>query len=212
MLYSLLKKYLRVTSVSREKASSESILGSQGVADLQQDDFKTFSMLFELVSEFLSVLNLTGEWKEEGEGRGKGKAGPGKKALRGVPILTGTYSPELLLEKMRRKYKVRSDFVTDREYGDYVKSVLRPEMRIKACQSYESIHEGDTGVYKCCNDGTPPVQCTWDHLGGDTYWVYWYQIEMLSDGPLREREREGVCICSVVCNMHGSPGWNPVVS
>ena len=50
---------------------------------------------------------------------------------------------------------------------------------MKARGSYESVSEGDYGVYRQTNNGHPPAQFAWDGLGGDTYWLWWHQVEIL---------------------------------
>ena len=75
---------------------------------------------------------------------------------------------------------------------------MRPGMRVKAVVTYESVREGDRGEYRQTNNGTPPAQFAWDGLGGETYWVYWHQVELL---PLERGQQEsdgGVCLCVCV--------------
>ena len=141
--------------------------------------------------------------------------------LRGSSIFTGTMSAHgrLGFEKiLKKQYKCRKDFETDREYGNYVKSVMEVGMKVRARVSFESINEGDIGEFKRSNSGSPPAQFSWVGLAGNTYWVYWHQVEILTDTPLltsksssdktgdytrRERERGGrertrVCVCVCV--------------
>ena len=61
--------------------------------------------------------------------------------------------------------------------------------------NYESVSAGDYGVYRQTNNGHPPAQFAWDGLGGDTYWLWWYQVEILppiSDSLDDDDEGEGV--------------------
>ena len=52
-------------------------------------------------------------------------------------------------------------------------------MKVRATSSYESVREGDYGVYQQMNDGKPPAQFRWEGLGGETYWVWWSMVEIL---------------------------------
>ena len=83
------------------------------------------------------------------------------------------------LKKARRAFKKRSDFQSEQEYALYVKDTIRPGMKVKAIATYESVNEGDRGEYRQTNNGTLPTQFAWDGLGGETYWVYWHQVELL---------------------------------
>lgn len=92
-------------------------------------------------------------------------------------------------KKKKNPYKKREDFNNDRDYGKYVKSVLKPEMKVRSRCNYESVSEGDFGIYKQTNDGTPPAQFEWEGMGGDTYWVYWHMVDLLP--PSSDIEEEG---------------------
>ncbi len=61
-------------------------------------------------------------------------------------------------------------------------------MRVRSRVRYESISEGDVGIFKQSNDGTPPAQFNWDGLGGETYWVHWHMVEMVSSSDEEEDE------------------------
>lgn len=61
---------------------------------------------------------------------------------------------------------------------------------MRARISYESVSQGDYGVYRQTNDGTPPAQFSWDGLG-DTYWVFWHQVEILPPEDEEDQEEKG---------------------
>ena len=67
--------------------------------------------------------------------------------------------------------------------------------------NYESVSGGDYGVYKQTNDGTPPAQFTWDGLGGDTYWVYWHQVEIIPPASETSEELAGLFPCRWLLGM-----------
>ena len=66
--------------------------------------------------------------------------------------------------------------------------------QVKARVNYESVSDGDYGVYRQTNNGHPPAQFAWDGLGGDTYWLWWHQVEILpplNDGADDDQGEEG---------------------
>ena len=63
--------------------------------------------------------------------------------------------------------------------GTIFPPLFPPLSQVKARGSYESVSEGDYGVYRQTNNGHPPAQFAWDGLGGDTYWLWWHQVEIL---------------------------------
>ena len=97
--------------------------------------------------------------------------------------------------KKRRKgpYSQREEFSSDRDYGIYIKSLLKPGMKVRARCSYETVSKGDYGVYKQTNEGSPPAQFEWEGLGGDTYWVFWHMVEILPPSGEDDDEDEGKC-------------------
>lgn len=84
------------------------------------------------------------------------------------------------VEILPKPYKTRADFSSDQKYGQYIKDVLEVGMHVRAVVDYESVSKGDHGIYKQTNDGIPPAQFAWDGLDGNTYWVYWHQVEIVS--------------------------------
>ena len=72
-------------------------------------------------------------------------------------------------KRTKKLYKTREDFSSNLDYGRYVKANLQVGMYVRAIADYESVSEGDLGIYKQSNDGTPPAQFAWDGLGGETY-------------------------------------------
>ena len=82
-------------------------------------------------------------------------------------------------KKKKNPFKTRDDFDSDREYGQYVKTTLQKGMKVRAKHSYERVNEGDYGVYQQMSEGTPPAQFIWEGLGGETYYVFWYMVEIL---------------------------------
>ena len=121
-------------------------------------------------------------WTENQLKEGRDKQGT-QSWLRASSIFTGTSpaSGPLALSKQRKKvYQTREDFSSDSEYGQYVKAMIHPGAKVRARVRYESVTEGDIGKYLGTNNGTPPAQCAWEGLDGGSYWVFWYQLELLS--------------------------------
>ncbi len=99
-------------------------------------------------------------------------------------MYTSPSCPQPVKEQTENPYKGRDDFISDRDYGRYVKAALNPGMKVKARETYESVALGDVGVFRQTNDGTPPAQFMWEGLG-DSYWVYWHQVQIL---PIDSKE------------------------
>ncbi len=94
-------------------------------------------------------------------------------------------------------YKKRSDFSSDEEYGDYIKSILKNGMRVRALHDFDGVIEaGMTGTFIGTNGDEPPALVCWDKdLGTDVvmidefpkdkkshgYWVYWDNLEIICD-------------------------------
>ena len=141
--------------------------------------------MYQLITEMFSVFSWYEGTLEERVQTGA------TRILKGLSIFTGTVATEEALaapKKKKNPYKRREDFMSDREYGQYVKATLENGMRVRARVNYESVSEGDYGTYKQTNEGTPPAQFAWDGLGGDTYWLYWHQVEILP--PASEDQEE----------------------
>jgi hypothetical protein len=90
----------------------------------------------------------------------------------------GTITPEetpLYLRARGNQWKTMEDFQSEEAYATYMKSVLRPGMRIRAIRTYENVLEGDTGEFVQWNAGFPPCQVRWNGYGS-TYWLHWRDI------------------------------------
>ena len=76
-------------------------------------------------------------------------------------------------------YKKHEDYNNDGDYGKYVKSILKPGMKVQAVYDYKSIIKGDIGIFKQSRILRPPAQLEWALLGGKTHWVQWHMVEIL---------------------------------
>ena len=75
-------------------------------------------------------------------------------------------------------YKKRKDFLNSEDYGEYVSKTVKKGMLVRAVECYESIQEGDVGIFVQSNVLKPPAQFKW-LLNGKNYWVFWHQVEIL---------------------------------
>ena len=162
-----------------------------------ESEFELFFATFQLISELFSVFNWYEGTLEEQVQKGM------TQILKGLSIFTGTVPTEEAIpppKKKKNPFKRREDFTSDREYGQYTKATLQAGMRVRARVNYESVSEGDYGIYKQTNDGTPPAQFAWDGLGGDTYWVYWHMVEILPPASEDDDENQGAVYkqCGVI--------------
>ena len=80
-------------------------------------------------------------------------------------------------------YKKREDYNNDSDYGKYVKSTLKPGMKVRAINDYISIIKGDTGIFKQSSAFGKPPQFEWAWLGRKTHWIHWHMIEILPPSP-----------------------------
>lgn len=103
---------------------------------------------------------------------GESYSSPNAIDLHGNPV-------KYYLKPRRGNWKRLCDFDTETQYGDYLKSVLRPGMLLRAVNSYEQIREGDVGEFLQYNTGVPPCQVRWQ-IYGNTYWLFWKDIELVS--------------------------------
>eukprot|EP00475_Leptophrys_vorax_P020189 TRINITY_DN27640_c0_g1_i1.p1 TRINITY_DN27640_c0_g1~~TRINITY_DN27640_c0_g1_i1.p1 ORF type:complete len:464 (-),score=116.82 TRINITY_DN27640_c0_g1_i1:82-1473(-) len=82
------------------------------------------------------------------------------------------------LKARRGTWKKLVDFPSETEYSEYMKSVLRPGMLLRAVNTYEQVHQGDVGEFVQFNAGIPPCQVRWQ-IYGNTYWLFWRDLEIV---------------------------------
>lgn len=177
VLFSLMKKYLCVTSLLDELEQ----LASSSSGDV--DSGQTTRLQFELMcvtSQLIMDLSEAMGWNKpvvsDEESAGENKQ----------PILLGSiFSPssfrDIDIQMPSKKNRKRSDFASRETYGEYVKATLQPGMKVVMLEDYESVSAGDSGEFKRSNDGTPPAQFRWENYGS-TYWVHWEMVEILDPG------------------------------
>ena len=158
------------------------------------DEFEYFHLLFSLFMEIFYTLGWTFE------------------ALRYPQTCVSESSlfvTDTSIQKRKRgQYLKRSDFTSNIEYGQYVKSVLSPGMKVKFINGSANnrgvrrvdldglsygIAEGDIGEFK--HGQEKEGFFSWEDQGGSATWVSWHCVEIL---PVYEEisimeEKESKC-------------------
>ena len=164
-----------MTSLANPASTEDSTI-CQPISSSLTDDFEYFLTLFHLLNELFIIFGWVNNRSKDDIDYAH--------TLKGGSIFTGS-SPVAkavaLSQYKSANYKSRADFSSDNDYGRYVKSILRPGMKVRAREQYESVVEGDIGEYCQTNDGTPPAQFSWEGLGGETFWVHWHNVEVIDD-------------------------------
>uniref|UniRef100_A0A8C7AVG0 Cullin-9 n=1 Tax=Neovison vison TaxID=452646 RepID=A0A8C7AVG0_NEOVI len=173
LLFSLVKRYLCVTSLLDQLNNSPEPGKSRGQRELE------FSMA---VGNLISELVRSMGWARNLSEQSTLLPRPTRSIFQ--PCLSG---PSLLLPTMvaahrrqERIFRQRSEFSSRCGYGEYVRETLQAGMRVRMLDDYEEVSAGDEGEFRQSNNGVPPVQVFWQSTGR-TYWVHWHMLEIL--GP-----------------------------
>nr|XP_019593955.1 PREDICTED: cullin-9 isoform X1 [Rhinolophus sinicus] len=222
LLFSLVKRYLRVTSLldqlnnspepgagDRSSLSPGEEFGqekSRGQRELE------FSMAMgNLISELVRCMG----WAQNLSERGTLPPRPSRSIF--LPCISG---PSLLLPTMvatprkpGRAFRQRSEFSSRSGYGEFVQQTLQPGMRVRMLDDYEEISAGDEGEFRQSNNGVPPVQVFWQSTGR-TYWVHWHMLEILGSeetaGDMASAAVEKGAGATTLGAALPSWGWTPV--
>uniref|UniRef100_A0A3B3X8V7 Uncharacterized protein n=1 Tax=Poecilia mexicana TaxID=48701 RepID=A0A3B3X8V7_9TELE len=187
LLFSLVKRYLCVTSLMDKLNTAEGASGSErqdgspapsasGSAHQTellrlQKEFDFTMAMANLISELVRVMGWDRNRKPpDGSGRQPGGATPTKK-------------------RGGNGFKARSDFSSRSAYVEYVQDSLKSGMAVRMLEDYEEVSAGDEGEFRYSNDGSPPVQVYWNSLSR-TYWVHWHMVEILGSGSSSQSDRE----------------------
>ncbi|XP_044531255.1 cullin-9-like [Gracilinanus agilis] len=226
LLFSLVKRYLCVTSLLDQLSSSlESGAGERGnryspnkasgVEKSRGQRELEFSMAMgNLISELVRGMG----WDR---GPGRQPASPPRPARSifqprssvPTPILPTLLNPTSP-RRPSRAFRPRSEFSSLSGYADYVQETLQPGMRVRMLEDYEEISAGDQGEFRQSNNGMPPVQVLWQSTGR-TYWVHWHMVEIL--GPVTEdkvviglEKGTGGILSCLLPAVPPSLGWKPL--
>ncbi|XP_016068304.1 PREDICTED: cullin-7 isoform X4 [Miniopterus natalensis] len=183
LLFSLVKRYLHVTSLldqlndsaaepgAQSSSAPEELSGERGRLELE------FSMAMgTLISELVQAMRW--DWASSREGPSApsscsifqpqlADAGQGLPPTQAQPSL-----------RRSRRFRPRSEFASGNTYALYVRDTLQPGMRVRMLDDFEEISAGDEGEFRQSNNGVPPVQVLWESTGR-TYWVHWHMLEIL---------------------------------
>ena len=81
------------------------------------------------------------------------------------------------------QFKKRRDFSTDMEYGHYVKTTLKPGMRVRARQNVGPVFQGESGLYfQHTFSVAGPALFVWDE-SRKAQRAHWIDVEIVSREP-----------------------------
>ncbi|XP_065742436.1 cullin-7 isoform X4 [Phocoena phocoena] len=218
LLFSLVKRYLHVTSLldqlndsavepGAQSSTPEELSGERGRLELE------FSMAMgTLISELVQAMRW--DWASSRQGPSArpscsifqprlADGGPGHPPAQALPSL-----------RRSRRFRPRSEFASGNTYALYVRDALQPGMRVRMLDDYEEISAGDEGEFRQSNNGVPPVQVLWESTGR-TYWVHWHMLEILGfeediEDVVEADEYQGAAVSGAVGVALPSWRWKPM--
>ncbi|XP_007458303.1 PREDICTED: cullin-7 isoform X1 [Lipotes vexillifer] len=218
LLFSLVKRYLHVTSLldqlndsavepGAQSSTPEELSGERGRLELE------FSMAMgTLISELVQAMRW--DWASSRQGPSArpscsifqpqlADVGPGHPPSQALPSL-----------RRSRRFRPRSEFASGNTYALYVRDTLQPGMRVRMLDDYEEISAGDEGEFRQSNNGVPPVQVLWESTGR-TYWVHWHMLEILGfkediEDVGEADEYQGAAVSGAVGVALPSWRWKPM--
>nr|KAF6504523.1 cullin 7 [Rousettus aegyptiacus] len=183
LLFSLVKRYLHVTSLLDQLNDSAAELGAQNRSAHEESSGERGRLELEfnmavgtLISELVQAMRW--DWASNRQGPSArsscsifqpqlADAGPGLPPTQAQPSL-----------RRSRRFRPRREFASGNTYALYVRDTLQPGMRVRMLDDFEEIRAGDEGEFQQSNSGMPPVQVLWESTGR-TYWVHWHMLEIL---------------------------------
>uniref|UniRef100_A0A8D0G4D8 Cullin 9 n=1 Tax=Sphenodon punctatus TaxID=8508 RepID=A0A8D0G4D8_SPHPU len=207
LLFSLVKRYLCVTSLMDKLNSSTEFGGERqdctapsahvGERSRVQREFDFSMAMANLILELVRVMGW--DRNQELELFSLSEAQP--RVIRSIfqpktPTCTTIQVPHATPKPSPRKkqgqgFLTLSDFSSRSSYAEYVQENLKQGMTVRMLEDYEEINAGDEGEFRQSNNGMPPVQVLWQSTGR-TYWVHWHMVEILGDQPEEEASHEKV--------------------
>ncbi|XP_030051562.1 cullin-9 [Microcaecilia unicolor] len=208
MLFSLVKRYLCVTSLMDNLNSSneqgarhqDSTATSTHFSERSriQLEFEFSMAMANLISELVRVMGwdraqqvMFGDTHSEDHTRPfRSIFQPKVPACPSIQVRSESCTPAAAPRKKQSKgFLSPSDFSSHDSYVEYVQENLKPEMIVRMLEDYDEISAGDEGVFRQSNSGHPPVQVFW-HSIGRTYWVHWYMIQIIGFAEQSEEETQ----------------------
>nr|XP_054349410.1 cullin-7 isoform X6 [Pongo pygmaeus] len=219
VLFSLVKRYLHVTSLldqlndsaaepgAQNTSAPEEWSGERGQLELE------FSMAMgTLISELVQAMR----WDQASDRPRSSARSPGsifQPQLADVsPGLPATQAQPSF--RRSRRFRPRSEFASGNTYALYVRDTLQPGMRVRMLDEYEEISAGDEGEFRQSNNGVPPVQVLWESTGR-TYWVHWHMLEILGfeediEDMVEADEYQGAVASRVLGRALPAWRWRPM--
>nr|XP_007970700.2 cullin-7 isoform X3 [Chlorocebus sabaeus] len=169
VLFSLVKRYLHVTSLldqlnnsaaepgAQNTSAPEELSGKRGQLELE------FSMAMgTLISELVQAMR----WDQATDRPRSSARSPSsifQPQLADVSPGFPTAQAQPSFRRSRR-FRPRSEFASGNTYALYVRDTLQPGMRVRMLDDYEEISAGDEGEFRQSNNGVPPVQILDDEI------------------------------------------------
>ncbi|KAL4680915.1 hypothetical protein H8957_007152 [Semnopithecus entellus] len=219
VLFSLVKRYLHVTSLLDQLNNSAAEPGAQNTSAPEEFSGKRgqleleFSMAMgTLISELVQAMR----WDQATDRPRSSARSPGSifqpqlaDVSPGLP--TAQAQPSF---RRSRRFRPRSEFASGNTYALYVRDTLQPGMRVRMLDDYEEISAGDEGEFRQSNNGVPPVQVLWE-LTGRTYWVHWHMLEILGfeediEDMVEADEYQGAVASRVLGRALPAWRWRPM--
>uniref|UniRef100_A0A8D0G506 Cullin-9 n=1 Tax=Sphenodon punctatus TaxID=8508 RepID=A0A8D0G506_SPHPU len=200
LLFSLVKRYLCVTSLMDKLNSSTEFGGERqdctapsahvGERSRVQREFDFSMAMANLILELVRVMGW--DRNQELELFSLSEAQP--RVIRSIfqpktPTCTTIQVAKLPPQKEASAFKTRSAFPSRSSYVEYLHGKLVHGMRVRMLEDYGPVSVGDEGEFRQSNDGSPPVQVHWELLG-HTYWVHWHMVEIVGSSGKAEQEAQ----------------------
>lgn len=179
-LFSLVKRYLRVTSL----VDSAPPLDVDPALWLRRE-FEVAMATAALVSDLVRVLGWDRTQVQTQPSRTRKSIFKPNGQLERSSI---SQSQRSIAAAPQKEFRTLQDFGSRAEYESYLQQTLRAGTRVRLTQDYEEVHSGDQGEFRTSNNGSPPVQVYWDTLGR-TYWVHWHMLEIISSSPTSDQDQ-----------------------
>ncbi|XP_074845382.1 cullin-9-like isoform X2 [Carettochelys insculpta] len=201
LLFSLVKRYLCVTSLVDKLSSSAEPGGERqdcaapcahvGERSRVQREFEVSMAMANLISELVRVMGWDRSQRLELLCLQEGQPRVVRSIFQPMAPTCATVQMPLVMPKPlpRKKqgpgFLTLSDFSSRNGYVEYVQENLKPGMMVRMLEDYEEISAGDEGEFRQSNNGMPPVQVLWQSTGR-TYWVHWHMVEIIGAGEKPE--------------------------
>ncbi|XP_034504148.1 cullin-7 [Ailuropoda melanoleuca] len=219
LLFSLVKRYLHVTSLldqlndsaaepgAQNNSAPEELSGERDRLELE------FSMAMgTLISELVQAMRW--DWASSRQGlsaRSSCSIFQPQLAEAGLGLPPTRAQPSV---RRSRRFRPRSEFASGNTYALYVRETLQPGMRVRMLDDYEEVSAGDEGEFRQSNNGVPPVQVLWESTGR-TYWVHWHMLEILGfeediEDVVEADEYHGAAVRGALGSGLPSWRWKPM--